>query len=106
MIYHKRRLLELIFADSVVDMSVLVEQKQITVSEMGVPMYGSMETLRQLLSSNQAYILRISPKGYTISNGVDYCHVDLRSNDGTDYAIQAYGKEAIELYNEATKLRY
>lgn len=84
---------------------MLVERKQITVSEMAVPMYGSTETLRQLLD-NEAYILRISPKGYTISNGVDYCHVGLRSNDGIDYAIQAYGKEAIELYNEAAKLRY
>ena len=84
---------------------MLAERKQITVSEVSVPMYGSTETLRQLLS-NQAYIFRISPKGYTISNGVDYCHVGLRSNNGTDYAIQAYGKEAIELYNEATKLRY
>lgn len=86
-------------------LSVLVEQKQITISEVGVPMYRSTETLRQLLSTNQAYIFRISPKGYTITNGVDYCHIGLRSNDGTDYSIQAYGKEAIELYNEATKLR-
>jgi len=84
---------------------VLAEQKQITVSQVDVPMYGSTEALRQLLR-DEAYVLRISPKGYTISNGVDYCHVALKSHDGTDYAIQAYGKEAIELYNEATKLRY
>jgi len=86
-------------------MLVLVEQKQITVREMSVPMYGSIEALRQLLG-NEAYIRRISPKGYTISNGVDYCYVELRSKDGTDYSIHTYGKEAIELYNESTKLRY
>jgi len=86
-------------------MLVLVEQKQITVREMSVPMYGSIDALRQLLG-NEAYIRRISPKGYTISNGVDYCYVELRSKDGTDYSIHAYGKEAIELYNESTKLRY
>ena len=84
---------------------VLVELKQITVSEVGVPMYGSTETLRQLLG-NEAYIVKISPKGYKLVNGVDYCHVGLRSNDGTDYSLQAYGKEAIELYKQALKLRY
>lgn len=84
---------------------MLVEQKQITIREMSVPMYGSTEALRQLLG-NEAYIRRISPKGYTISNGVDYCYVELRSKDGTDYSIQAFGREAIELYNESTKLRY
>lgn len=84
---------------------MLVEQKQITIREMRVPMYGSTEALRQLLG-NGAYIRRISPKGYTISNGVDYCYVELRSKDGTDYSIQAFGREAIELYNESTKLRY
>ncbi len=86
-------------------MLVLVKSKQIAVSEVSVPMYGSTEALRQLLG-NEAYIRRISPKGYTISNGVDYCYVGLRSKDGTDYSIQAYGREAIELYNEATKLRF
>jgi hypothetical protein len=46
-------------------------------------------------------IVKISPKGYTLSNGVDYCCVGLRSNEGTNYLVQAYGKEARELYTEA-----
>ena len=84
---------------------VLAELKQISVSEVGVPMYGSTETLRQLLG-NEAYIVRISPKGYILVNGVDYCHVGLKSKDGTDYSVQAYGKEALELYEQAVKLHY
>jgi len=49
-------------------------------------------------------IVKISPKGYTLSNGVDYCCVGLRSNEGTNYLVQAYGKEARELYAEATMM--
>ena len=82
---------------------MLVGQKQISISEMRVPLYGSTETLRQLLG-NEAQILRISPKGFTVSNGIEYSYVGLKSKDGTDYLIQAYGKEAIELYDEATRL--
>ncbi|RPJ25847.1 MAG: hypothetical protein EHM25_02810 [Nitrosopumilales archaeon] len=89
-------------------MLVLVESKQITVSDVGVPMYGSTTALRQLLRSegNEAHVVRISPKGYTLVNGVDYCYVGLKSKDGTDYSVQAYGKEAIELYEQAVNLRY
>jgi len=36
-------------------------------------------------------------------DGIEYCYVGLKSKDGTDYVIQAYGKEAIVLYDEATR---
>ena len=87
---------------------VSLDLKQITVSEVEVQMYGSTFALRQLVGStgHDARVIRISPKGYTLPNGVDYCYVGLRSKDGADYSIQAYGKEAIELYNDAMKLRY
>lgn len=64
----------------------------------------STEALLRLLRTEKANIARISPKGYTLSNGLDYCCVGLKSKDGTDYSVQAYGKEAIELYNQATNL--
>ena len=85
-----------------------MESKQVTVSEVGVPMYASTTALRQLLRSegNEAHVVRISPKGYTLVNGVDYCYVALKSKDGTDYSVQAYGQEAIELYEQAVKIRY
>ncbi len=85
-----------------------MESKQITVSGVGIPMYASTTALGQLLRSqgNEAHVVRISPKGYTLVNGVDYCNVVLKSKDGTDYSVQAYGKEAIELYEQAVKIRY
>lgn len=64
----------------------------------------STEALLRLLRTEKADIQRISPKGYTLTNGLDYCCVGLKSKDGTDYSVQAYGKEAIELYNQATNL--
>lgn len=83
-----------------------LELKQITVNEVGVPMYGSITALRQLLRTAEAHVIRISPKGYTLLNGVNYCYVGLKSEDGADYSIQAYGKEAVELYDDAMKLRH
>jgi hypothetical protein len=65
----------------------------------------STEALLHLLRTEKADIQRISPKGYTLSNGLDYCCVGLKSKDGTDYSVQAYGKEAIELYSQAKNLR-
>ena len=49
-------------------------------------------------------IVKISPKGYALSNGLDYCYVGVKSNEGSNYLVQAYGKEARELYAEAMML--
>jgi hypothetical protein len=62
---------------------------------------SSIDALKQLLESKDKYIVKISPKDYALSNGVDYCCVGLKSNEGTNYLVQAYGKEASELYVEA-----
>ena len=58
--------------------------------------------LRQLMRSQDKSIVKISPEDYTLSNGVDYCCVGLKCKDGTNYSVQAYGKEARELHEEAT----
>jgi hypothetical protein len=64
------------------------------------------DALRQLMRSqdNGACIVKISPKGNTLTNGVQYCYVGIKCKDGTDYSVQAYGKEAIELHEEATMI--
>ena len=46
-------------------------------------------------------IIKISPKDYALNNGVDYCCVGLKSNEWSNYLVQAYGKEARELHTEA-----
>ena len=65
---------------------------------------SSTDALRQLMLSEdtEAYIVKISPKDNTVTNGVDYCYVGLKCKDGTNYSVQAYGKEARELHEEAT----
>jgi hypothetical protein len=46
-------------------------------------------------------IVKITPRGYKLSNGVEYCSVELKGKDGIDYSIRAYGKEALNLHTEA-----
>ena len=65
---------------------------------------SSTDALRQLMLSEDtgAYIVKISHKDNTLTNGVEYCYVGLKCKDGTNYSVQAYGKEARELHEEAT----
>ena len=65
---------------------------------------SSTDALRQLMLSNDKDIVNISPKNYVLSNGIDYCCIGLKSNQGTNYLVQAYGKEARELYLEGISL--
>jgi hypothetical protein len=59
--------------------------------------------LRQLLKlqDTAAIIVKISPKGYTLSNGLDYCCVVVEYKDGRNYSLHEYGKEARKLHEEA-----
>ena len=48
----------------------------------------------------------ITKKSQNISymrNGVEYCTVEVTCDDGSQYGIQAYGDEAIDLYKEIHK---
>jgi len=67
----------------------------------GLTYISSIDALRELMRSEDKDIVKISPKDYTLSNGVDYCCVGLKSNKVSNYLVQAYGKEARELYAEA-----
>ena len=64
------------------------------------------DALRQLmrLQDSEANIVKISPKDYRLNNGVDYCCVVVEFKEGTDYSLCGYGKEAIELHEEATMM--
>ena len=62
---------------------------------------SSIKALRELMLSNDKDIIKVSPKDYSLSNGISYCCVELISNEGTNYLIQAIGKEAGDLYTEA-----
>jgi len=62
------------------------------------------DALRQLmrLQDSEANIVNISPRNYRLNNGIDYCCVVVERKEGTDYSLHGYGKEAIELHEEAT----
>jgi hypothetical protein len=56
------------------------------------------------MQSKDKNIVKITPKDYALSNGVEYCSVGLKCNEGTNYSVQAYGKEARELHEQATMM--
>lgn len=65
---------------------------------------SSTDALRHLMHSQDKgpFIVKISPKDNTLSNGVEYCYVGIKCKDGTNYSVQANGKELIGLHEEAT----
>jgi hypothetical protein len=64
--------------------------------------FSSVEALKELVESGVGtQVVKITSKGYKLSNGVDYCSVQVRTLSG-EYSLQAYGKEAIELYEKAS----
>jgi hypothetical protein len=68
--------------------------------------FNGTDTLRQLmkLQDTEANIVKISPKDYTLNNGVGYCYVIVEYKDGTNYSLHGYGNEARELHKEATMI--
>jgi hypothetical protein len=64
---------------------------------------SSVDALRNLVRLEDR-IVNISPRGYKLSNGVEYCYIGLKGENGIYYSIQAYGEEALQLYNEASTL--
>lgn len=72
--------------------------------ESGVVHTSSVDELRNLVRL-EGHVGKITPLGYKLSNGVEYCSVELKGKDGVDYLIQAYGNEASELHNEAWTIK-
>jgi hypothetical protein len=56
---------------------------------------SSIDALRDLLSSQQ--ITDITANLSHLTNGIEYSFVEVTCNDGVQYGLQAYGKEALEL---------
>jgi hypothetical protein len=62
--------------------------------------YGSsIEALRGLLQS--CHITEMSSNLSHLSDGIEYSFVEITCDDGIQYGLQAYGKEALELYRVA-----
>ena len=61
---------------------------------------SSVDVLRKMLEL-EGHIVKITPRCCKLSNGIEYCSVGVKREDGIEYSIQAYGKEASNLHNEA-----
>ena len=64
------------------------------------------DALQQLLQlrSNGASITSFARRVSTIANGLPYYFVEVTSQNGSRYAIQAYGDKATKLYDEVMKI--
>jgi hypothetical protein len=68
---------------------------------------NSVDALRRLLStgrsspSSPCRITKIPQDILHMTNGIEYCAVEITCDDATQYGIQAYGEEAVELHKEA-----
>ena len=56
---------------------------------------SSIDALYDLLRS--CHITEMSASLSHLSNGVEYSFVEITCDDGIQYGLQAYGKEAVEL---------
>jgi hypothetical protein len=68
---------------------------------------NSSDALQQLLLLDQfgGRVTRSSESPTTSSNGLSYYFVEVTCKDGTQYAIHAFGDEAIELHDEVRRRR-
>ena len=64
--------------------------------------YGSsVEALNDLLVSE--HMAEVTANLSYLPNGIAYSFVQVTSDDGSQYGLQAYGNEAIELYKIAVE---
>ena len=68
---------------------------QKTLSTTSTKYASSIQALHDLLRS--CHITEISASLSHLSNGVEYSFVEITCDDGIQYGLQAYGKEALEL---------
>jgi hypothetical protein len=61
---------------------------------------NSVDALRRLLSTDQSSYYQ---DVLHMTNGIEYCAVEITRDDGTQYGIEAYGEEAIKLHKEALR---
>ena len=50
------------------------------------------------------HVTKIPQNIHRMPNGIEYCAIEVSCDDNTQYGIQAYGKEAIDLHKEAFRL--
>jgi hypothetical protein len=68
----------------------------------------SVHALRELIPSDSnkssrcaCRITKLSHSVSHLENGIEYCLVEVTCDEGEQYGIQAFGREAVQLHNEA-----
>jgi hypothetical protein len=67
-----------------------------------------MDALRELLlftsslSHNNCSITKLPQNVTKLSNGSEYCLIEITCDNSIQYGLQAFGEEAMKLYKEAT----
>jgi len=70
---------------------------------MSITTYGSsVEALHELLSSGHVTNTYVNISQLT--NGIEHVFVEVTCDDGSQYGLQAYGKEAIDLHRRALEI--
>jgi hypothetical protein len=72
----------------------------------------SVHALRELLPSEptegpsrSCRITKLSHSVSHLENGVEYCLVEVTCDDGEQYGIQAFGREAVQIAQRSTKAK-
>jgi hypothetical protein len=55
------------------------------------------------ISSHSCRITKLSHSVSHLTNGIEYCVVEVTCDGGGQYGIQAFGREAVQLHKEALK---
>jgi hypothetical protein len=63
---------------------------------------SSIEAIRDLFRSRR--VTEISANLSRLTNGIEYVFVEITCYDGSQYGLQAYAKEALELHREALEI--
>jgi hypothetical protein len=75
--------------------------------------YSSVHALKDILPPNSSTgdgnlggcrITKIPENIYQMTDGIEYYAVEVTCKDSTQYGIQAYGQEAIEMHKEVRRL--
>lgn len=64
----------------------------------------SPQRLAILCEDGKALITKWSRNVEIMKNGIEYYFVEVTCKDGRQYGIQAFGEEAVALYNETMKM--
>ena len=69
---------------------------------MSIMYSSSIEALHDLLRSRR--VTDISANLSRLTNGIGYVFVEITCHDGSQFGLQAYGEEALELHRVALEI--